>query len=107
MVSHKIAKGLRIFFWMRWVFVAACGFSLVVANKGYSTAEVHRLLLLQNISPRTCKLQELWQAGSIVVAHGLSCSAACGIFMNQGLNPCLLHWQADSSTLDHQGSPRS
>ena len=23
----------------------------------------------------------------------------------QGLNPCLLHWQADSSTLNHLGSP--
>ena len=23
----------------------------------------------------------------------------------QGLNPCLLHWQADSLPLSHQGSP--
>ena len=27
---------------------------------------------------------------------GLSCSGACGIVRNQGSNPCLLHWQADS-----------
>ena len=33
--------------------------------------------------------------GSIVVTHGLSCSAACGIFSNWVLKPCLLHWQAD------------
>ena len=26
----------------------------------------------------------------------LSCSAVCGIFPDQGLNPCLLHWPADS-----------
>jgi len=25
---------------------------------------------------------------SVVVAHGLSCSTACGIFWNQGSNPC-------------------
>ena len=31
-----------------------------------------------------------------------SCSAACGIFLDQGLNPCLLHWQADSLPLSHQ-----
>ena len=31
-----------------------------------------------------------------LVAHGLSCSAACGIFPDQGSNPCALHWQADS-----------
>ena len=24
---------------------------------------------------------------------------------DQGLNPCLLHWQVDSQPLDHQGSP--
>ena len=28
--------------------------------------------------------------------HGLSCSVACGIFPDQGSNPCPLHWQADS-----------
>ena len=38
----------------------------------------------------------LRSAGSVVVAHGLSCSAACGIFPGQGSNPCPLHWQADS-----------
>ena len=32
-------------------------------------------------------------------------SVACGIFPDQGLNPCLLHWQADSLPLSHQGSP--
>ena len=44
-------------------------------------------------------------AGSVVVAHGPSCSAACGIFPDQGSNPCSLHWQADSQPLRHQGSP--
>ena len=39
------------------------------------------------------------------VAHGPSCSAACGIFPDQGSNPCPLHWQADSQPLRHQGSP--
>ena len=33
---------------------------------------------------------------SIVVEHGLNCSKACGIFLDQGSNLCLLHWQADS-----------
>ena len=59
---------------------------------------------------------QLWRAGlvapsscgawvSVVVAHGLSCSVACGILPDQGLNPCPLHWQADSQPLCHQGSP--
>ena len=32
------------------------------------------------------------------MACGHSCSLACGIFLDQGLNPCPLHWQVDSST---------
>ena len=38
----------------------------------------------------------LQSAGSVVVVHGLSCFTACGIFPDQGSNPCPLHWQADS-----------
>ena len=37
---------------------------------------------------------EHWLQGmlaSIVVAHGLSCPMACGIFLDQGSNSCLLH----------------
>ena len=45
------------------------------------------------------------RAGSATVAHGPSRSAACGIFPDQGSNPCALHWQADSQPLRHQGSP--
>ena len=40
----------------------------------------------------------------IVVVRGLSCSTACGIFLDQGLNPCLLHWQEDSLPLNYEGS---
>ena len=50
-----------------------------------------------------------WALGawaSVIVAHGLSCSAACGIFPDQGSNLCPLHWQVDSQPLRHQGSPQ-
>ena len=48
-----------------------------------------------------------WQlsTGSVLVAHGLSCSSPCRIFPDQGLNPCSLHWQADCYPLYHQQSP--
>ena len=39
------------------------------------------------------------------MAHELSCSVACGIFPDQGSNPCPLHWQVDSQPLRHQRSP--
>ena len=35
-------------------------------------------------------------AGSVVEAHRPSCPMACGIFVDQGLNPCALHFKADS-----------
>ena len=37
--------------------------------------------------------------------HRLSCSVTCEIFLDQGSNLCLLHWQADSLPLSHLGSP--
>ena len=37
-----------------------------------------------------CGLQS---AGSVVVVHGLTCCMTCGIFPDQGSNPCPLHWQ--------------
>ena len=33
----------------------------------------------------------LQSTGSVIVAHGLSCSLACGILLDQGSNSCLLH----------------
>ena len=43
-----------------------------------------------------CRAQVLGHMGSVAVAHGLSCPVACGIFQDQGSNPCPLHWQVDS-----------
>ena len=47
----------------------------------------------------------LESTGTIVVAQRLSCFTAYGIFPHQGLNLRLLHRQADSLPLSHQGSP--
>ena len=46
------------------------------------------LLLLQSMGSRC--------VSSGAVVHELSCSRACGLFLEQGLNLRLLHWQADS-----------
>ena len=72
-------------------------FSLVAESRDYS------LLRCSDFSSRWLLL--LQRMGSVLVAHGLSCSAACGIFSDQVSNPCPLHWQADSLPLSHQGSP--
>ena len=39
---------------------------------------------------------------------GVGCHALLqGIFLTQGMNPGLLHWQVDSLPLSHLGSPSS
>ena len=93
-----------IYLWLCWVFVSVRGLSLVMASGGHSSSRcaglsLSRPLLLRSTSSR--------RAGSVLVAHGPSCSVACGIFPDQGSNPCPLHWQADSQPLCHQGSPNS
>ena len=94
---------LFIYFWQCWVFVSVQGLSLVVASGGHSSSRCAGLSLSQPLLLRSTSSRH---AGSVVVAHGPSCSAACGIFPDQDSNPCRLHWQADSQPLRHQGSPR-
>ena len=65
---------------------------------------LQQLLLLGSVVSRTSGLQQLWYVGSVVEVHGHNCPSTCGIFPDQGSNPCLLHWQADSLPF-HEGSP--
>ena len=74
-----------------WAF-SSCGGQLLLAAS----------LVVEHEGSRACGLQS---AGSVVVAHGLSCPVACGIFLDQASKLSPLHWQAVSYPLDHQGSP--
>ena len=62
------------------------------------------LTLLQPLRLWPSKLLCLWDFPG---KHtGVGCHFLLqGIFPIQGWNPCLLHWQADSVPLSHQGSP--
>ena len=84
---------LFIYFWLCWVFVSVRGLSPVAASGGHSSSLCAGLSLSRPLPLRSTGSR---RAGSVVVAHGLSCSTACGIFPDQGSNPCPLHWQADS-----------
>ena len=99
---------LFTYLWLCWVFVSVRGLSLVVASGGHSS------LWCAGLSAQASHYHSLSccgaqagsrRAGSVTMAHGPSCSVACGIFPDQGLNPSPLHWQADSQPLRHQGSP--
>ena len=79
---------LIFYLWLCWVFVSLRGLSLVVASGGHSSSRcaglsLSRPLLLRSTGSR--------RAGSVIVAHGLSCSAACGIFQTGARTrvPCI------------------
>ena len=77
-----LKKILFICFWLCWVILAVLmGSSLAAVSRGYSLLVVHRhLIAVASLvaAPR------LWSTGSVVMARRLSCSAACGIFPDQG-----------------------
>ena len=122
MKNKSLNIGEYFFFWKNspilflliiyfYLFIFGCvgssfsvrGLSLVAASGGHSSLlcaglSLSRPLLLRSTGSR--------RAGSVLVAHGPSCSVASGIFPDQGSNPCPLHRQADSQPLRHQGSPR-
>ena len=70
------------------LFVGVRGLLIAVASRCGARALGKRASVLVALG--------LYSAGSVVVAYGLSCSAACGIFLDQGSKPCPLHWQVDS-----------
>ena len=89
----------------RLLFTGAHGLLIAVASlvaeqslgrAGFSTAACGSVLV-------ACGFQGT--RASLAVVRVLRGSAACGIFSDQGLNPCPLHWQVDSLPLCHQGSP--
>ena len=113
-ISPTLAGGFFFFFFnfiylFIYSFMAVLGlrlparaFSLVVASGGHSSSRCAGLSLSQPLLLRSTGSR---RAGSVIVAHGPSCSTACGILPDQGSNPCPLHWQVDSQPLRHQGSP--
>ena len=91
-----------------WAFFSCAAQLLIVVA---SLVVEHRL---QAHGPQLVAAQGLISCGSralqcrsVVVVRGLSCSVAYGIFLDQGLNLCPLHQQADCYPLHHQGGPSS
>ena len=106
----NVCMHICIYFWLHWVFVAVCWLSLAVASKGDCLWQCTGFSLL---GFSCCRAQALGTqapvaaCGPVVVVNGLRCSEACGFFPDQGWNPRLLPWQADSLPLRYQGNPYS
>ena len=89
-------------FWLPWAFIAVCGLSLVVGSGGFSLTAVCWLPVV--VASLVVEPGSRARA-SVVAVRGLSCHVACGILLDQGLNPLPLHWLVESYPLCHQRSP--
>ena len=91
------------FFLLIYLFLAVLG--LRFCARAFSSCGKRGPLFIAVRGPLTIAASLVGSTGSVVVAHGPSCSTVCGIFPDQGLNPCPLHWQVDSQPLRHRGNP--
>ena len=73
-------------------FVVICGLLIAVTSLA-GELELRELLHMGSV----VVVCGLWDTQApVVVVLGLSCSKACEISLDQGSNPCPLHWQVDS-----------
>ena len=101
---------LNLFIYLIYLFLAALG--LRCCTRAFSSckragATLHCSARASHCGGLSCcraRAPGAW--ASVAVAPRLSCSSACGILPDQGSNPRPPHWQADSQTLCHQGSPQ-
>ena len=90
------------------------GFALVTASRVYSSCGVwashysgfscYWAWALGCTSFSSCSSWALEHRLNSVWCSRFNCFVACGIFPNQGSNPCFLQWQAEFLPLNHQGS---
>ena len=108
-----VARALICFFLFFFVFFLMAVLGLRFCARAFSScgrrgATLHRSARASHSRGLSCcgaqapdaQAQQLWLTGP-------AAPRACGIFPDQGSNPCPLHRQADSQPLRHQGSPRA
>ena len=93
--KQNLMPVFKIFIYL-FYFLAVLGlrYFLIVVSRGYSTLQckgfsLWRLLIVGHWLQVHWLLQ-LQHVGSVVVAHGISCFVACGIFLDQGSKLCPL-----------------
>ena len=93
---------LFIYSWLCWVLISGRGLSLVAASGGHSSSWRAGLPLSQPLLLRSTGSR---RAGSVVVAHGPSCSVACGNLPRPGLEPVSPALAGRFSTTGPPGKP--
>ena len=78
----------------RLLIVLSCCGAQALGHESFSSCSVWAQQL--HLPGSGAQPQQLWHLAQLLC--GMS------VFLDQGSNPCLLHWQTDSLTLSHQGS---
>ena len=117
-----LSLSLSLFKRYMCIFIYGCAGSLLL-HVNFSLAEGAGLLSSWGAQASRCRAFSCCGAGAAGYAGFSSCcswapglrlrssgarvrwATARGIFPDQGSNVCLLHWQVDSLSLGHQGSP--
>ena len=109
-------------FWLYWVFVATCQFSLVLVSRDYSSWIAQaphyggfpccRTQVLGTWTSggathwlRSCGVQSVWHMDFSGCVEQALVALKYGIIPHQVLKSYPLHWQADTYPLYHQGCP--
>lgn len=96
MLNHACIPGINTT-WHPFRFTPFRSFYFIFGCAGSSRCDV--------VAAPASEHRHLAARAPALVEHRLSCSVARGVFLDQGLNACPLHWQMDSQSLDHQRSP--
>ena len=106
---------IYLFIFKIYLFILVCTGSSLLCGLFSNCGE--QGLLSSHVQASCCRAQALgvwasvasapglWSTGLVAVGYRLRCSAACGIFLDQGSNLSFRHWQVDSLPLSQQGSP--
>ena len=119
-LNNWTTRDVRVFFYLNLCILFLVVLGLHCCTQAFSICDkqwllfiaLRWLLLLQSTGSRCtgfghCSTwaPQLWLTGSVVVVHGLSRPMACGIFPDQGLNPCPLYWECRVLTIELPRTP--
>ena len=98
----KIRTGLNDWTELNWKYLFIFGCAVFVVMQPFSSCREQGLLPSCDARAFHClgfschRAQALGPVGSVAEVHWFTCPMARGIFPDQGLNLCPLHWQAGS-----------
>ena len=97
-----IFKYLFTYFWLCWIFIAACRLSLVAESRAAVGCDAQTSHCSGFSCPGT---RPLGLVASALVPCGITGPMVCEVFPDQGLNPSMQHWKVFFLIIGLRGEP--